>query len=325
MNATAQIDINSSSIENGSDFANIRRDTLVVSMLPFMMNVYLLFVTAAYEVQTRRSNYNSEAGKTLKADERMRMVILGAAFMTFVRQVFRTLEVSEGFTNDSVCLIVRKVTDALFVLVISLIYFTLWLRQRVFYTSLLTSSLNSNFTKILGWCVIVLVVVGGAVGISLYLGTLTYKSSELGCIINETFVAAEVPPAYYISTVVLFQFILLYLFVYPLVKHNRYMNTTQLNTFPKATYKLLKRVAIVTAIDVSLDVIMISLAQILRFYFSLTYLIFLFDVVLTKSCVCVICSFKDWKYRLCPFNCCARTNDLKGIQISSVQMPKHSP
>lgn len=287
-----------------SSLADGRRVALPVAMLPLVMSLYLLFVTITYELRVSRPCHRKdrEAEKFRKTDGRMRRIILCAACVIAGRQILRTLEASEGFESDYICSVLRKVTDALFVFALTLIYFALWIRQRVFYKSSLSASFETTFTRMLSVTVLMFIIAGAIGGLVLYLGTLTYKSSDRGCIVNGTSIPGIVPPAYYITTLVLFQLILLVLFVYPLLKHRRLLDKTQLHTFSRSTYRLLRRVALVTAVDVILDVVIFITIQ-FQHTFSWIYVFFLIDLTVLKSCVCVICSFSDWHLHLAPCKC----------------------
>lgn len=327
MNAKAQNYSESATDEQDAlTIENVRRDALIVATLPLAISLYILVVTIAYEFKINRSCHRKEreADKFRKTDGRMGKIILCAACIIVVRQIMRTLEVSEGFISDNMCLLLRKVTDALYVLGISFIYFALWMRQRVFYKSSLSATLNTNFTRILGWSVIVLIISGAGGGIVLYLMTMTYKSSELGCIMNHTSIHPLAAPIYYISTIVLFQLILLFLFIYPIVKQNTLLHKTQLHTFSRPTYKLIRRVAFVTVADVALDIFIIVLIQLLRNIMSHLYIVFFFDTMLIKSCVCVICSFRNWSHHLIPFRCLSRTNGHFSVQMRLLSSIRNS-
>lgn len=297
-------------------------DAIIAAILPLLASFYLLTATIAHGVLVNRPCHDHQRPTTARqrnrTEARIRMIILVATCIIFCRQIARTVEMSQGFTDDRACFVLRKLTDVLFAVAITLIYFALWLRQRVFYHSPLSASLNNKFTRILSAFAILIMIVGSVGGIVLYLATQEYSSSENGCILNNTSVPAVLPGAYYVTAVVLLQLILLFLFAYPILRLNSPFDKTMSLTLSKVTYNVLKRIAIIAVVDLTLDVVVIVTIQILYNSLSSTYQFILYDVILIKSCVCIICSFRDWRLRFCPFSCRCRSNQREDFEMDTL-------
>lgn len=273
------------------------KTAILSAMLPLAASFYLTCVTIAYNVRVNRADRTDcIPNRSRKTEKWMRRLILCAASAIFGRQIFVTVEISRGFYDDSICSVFRRINNTTYGIIIFLIYFALWVRQRIFYDCTLSTHISNTFTRTLSASVIVVMVTGTLGGVLLYVTTREYKSSEHGCTLNYTTIPEFVPGVYFISCVVTFQTLLLFLFSYPIIKHNA--GKVGSNSPSKGTLNVLRRIVTVTAIDILLDLGGAITSRKLIYALPSIYHFLIYDVMLVKSCICVICSFCDWRRRL---------------------------
>lgn len=308
---------NSSENDTQIAIAERRQRALGVSSVPLLMSLYLFGVLLAYDLRFSHVNHRdkSNANRFRKKEELMRRFLLISAFVIFVRQIVGTLEISEGFASSDMCSVLTKLEMVLFAMGFWLIYCVLWMRQRVLYDSCLSDQVSTMFTRTLSGSVIVIMTLMIAGGVVINTSTREYVSSEFGCILknNSNKLLAWVSN---IVSVLLFQLILLFLFIYPILKQFNQSNASRTNRLSSTILNLLRRVVIAASIDIVLDIVLLTMRQ-RRFdnLLSLSSRVINFDyLILVKSCICVICGFSDWKMRLFPFACC-KSND--GANVSS--------
>ena len=284
---------------------------VTIASLLLIISVYLFLVTILYEVkvsQARKlqsgnhrgskngSNYFCKVWNT--AADRIRFLIVISVSSIMIRQTLEIVELQFSTKSDVICNNLRAIKNILYVFCISPLYIILWMRQRMFYTSRLQNIFN-KFVKTLSASVIVIMIIGNIIGISLFLGTRKYASHPTGCVIASSTVNTKLPGAVLLGCTVIFQIILLFLFLYPLILHKK--DAERLDVKNSNIWNVIRRICILTTLTVIFDV---SAAVVTLIIDDLVISVFrqlVYDVSLFVACICVILAFNDWKQRLFPF------------------------
>ena len=281
----------------------------ILASFLLMISVYLLLVTIVYEVKTYRTKKAEVAyearqttrgrkPKTRSNVDRMRYLLLISVSSIFIKHMLEIVELQFFDKSDTICNNLRAIKNILYVFSISPLYLVIWMRQRMFYVSVMGRFFN-KFVKILSSSVVVIMFIGDVVGISLFLGTRGYVSRSTGCVVGYSHVHRKFPGAFMLGCTVTFQAILLFLFLYPLVLHKK--EAKKFNIKYSNLWDAMKRTFILTSIIVLFDILaavvsVIVFDHVISIYFQLIY-----DISLLAACFCVIAAFNDWKRRLFPF------------------------
>lgn len=294
---------------------NIFRQYVAASVLSSILlafGLYILTVTILYEYKVWKVNCSSmksplkrqrhvsstSTTRDVTAD-RMRYLIFCSATIIFVRQCLKFVELQYSFESDRACNTLRGTGNFLYASCLTCVYIVIWCRQRIFYRSKLLRPMFGNVVKTLSASVIVIMVINDAVGITLFLATRAYMSHPTGCVVQYSYVPKKLPGIFLICCTVLFQGILLGLFLYPLVQHKKRANALGSNS--QRTEALIKRTFCLTLLTVIVDLISAGSSVLVSDYIISIFRQLMYDTSLMVACCCVIGCFPDWKQRMFPF------------------------
>ncbi|XP_039271218.2 uncharacterized protein LOC120345741 [Styela clava] len=285
---------------------------IVFASFLLVWSLYILIVTLMYEWKVMSVNFEIKQ-RSLKRSrhrgrikfernktaDRMRYLIIITAVFTVLRQCLEGVELRHSFDNDEACNSLRVVKNILYAFCASPIYIVLWMRQRVFYESPVLKDLSNKGIRILSFSIVLIMGVGDAVGILLFIATRGYKSSPTGCKVEYSHIPKKLPGVFLFSCTATFQIILMGLFAYPLLRHKH--ESKDINADCSGLMKLLKRTTIMAAITICCDGIGALITMLVSDLIIAIFRQLIYDFMLLIATVCVIASFGDWKIRLLPF------------------------
>lgn len=284
----------------------------VLSALLLALALYLLTVTILYEVKVWRVNksiksrslsrhrkFSSNFTRDVTSD-RMRYLILFSTSIIFARQCLKFVELRYSFEEDKVCNALRGTGNFLYAVCLTCVYLVIWFRQRIFYKSKLLRQMYNNAVKILSASVVVIMIINDIVGLTLFLATRAYMSHPTGCVVQYSYVNKKLPGIFLICCTVIFQCILLGLFIHPLAQHRKNAQAISSDSY-HTTEALIKRTFCLTLLTVTVDMISAGVSVIVSDYIISIFRQLMYDISLIVACCCVIGGFRDWKQRLFPF------------------------
>lgn len=227
------------------------------------------------------------------------VVSIFACGFTFLR-VAMDFRLFYGRQDDFGCNLAIQFKISMFAVAICLIYFVLWLRQRVFYADPRISHLTSKFSRFISWTTpitllttIPLVVIAFIVGV-------TYEGTPIGCMVVHLNIFSDLRWVFLGAGSTISQVSFLSLFIYPLMKHRR--NTRQFgNAYDtnNPVIELIKRATIVAVLCTATDIIALVSTFFVDDIGSLD--LFIYDFNLSINVFCMIGTFPDWRRRLMPW------------------------
>ena len=224
--------------------------------------------------------------------------------------------------SDKVCRIISSVHVIMYALPISAIYLFLWARQRIFYSSSgVLREFNSMKVRFVSAAILVGMIVGEAATILVFTLMLTYKPVRLGCDLHDSLLPKWIPWAMVIAFSSVFQTLLLSLYIMPIIK----LRMRQNNDSSKHDGDKIRRHG-VSAINATLRRVCAAaftcvISDLLAGLITYSILIpsvsnLIYNLNLLVNLICVICSFGDWRQRLCPLVAWKRNNLIIDHQIS---------
>ena len=121
-----------------------------------------------------------------------------------------------GEKGDRNCNIMMAVSSFLYVLANLPVYILLWLRQKVIYSRPIFSEVNNILVKVASFMSLFLLVFGGFCNWLIFLLTIKYQKTELGCIKKELYLGSKVGYFSMLASNIISHIILFSLFCYPL-------------------------------------------------------------------------------------------------------------
>ena len=161
----------------------------------------------------------------------------------------------QGTEGDNNCNVIMAISSFAFFMANVLAYVLLWVRQKFLYKSPLVSRINSKVVQFFSWISLILLIIGGLVNWLVFVLTITYKNSEIGCIKRipeaQNSVYYLIQLSSFISHLVLF-FLLCYpLHVYWKSFHKNKLTKQNKNNLTKSKITSLSRAAIMTLLTCS--------------------------------------------------------------------------
>nr|XP_039250160.1 uncharacterized protein LOC120327869 [Styela clava] len=257
---------------------------VVFASFTFFINFYVLVVTLIYEWKVqkenreimnriRQKNRYSRMRKHIASDV-MRYLIITFLILFVAVGCLDAVELRYSYDHEvDICRNLRYVKHFLVAICLLIPYLIYWLRQRQFYKSDLLKPICNKFMQVLSWLVLAFMIIG--------------RSHPL--------LLLQTASAY--IALVIFQFSLLFLFVYPLWKLRKNHNANA-----RRLMKRIKRSSIATTITIFAMMVGPIISIIYNSYFHL--IIFdslVLEFVILVATICVIASFDEWKLRLFPF------------------------
>lgn len=237
----------------------------------------------------------------------LNMLLAVASLCTFLRTTV-DFRIIYGLNNDTGCDLSVKFKVANHSIAFLCIYLVLWLRQRSFYRHPALRYLFSKFVRVISWSMSIVVVSGVVIASGFFFAVGKYVSSVNGCILSDgpfTMVRWIVM----VACTTFFHIFLLPLFIYPLIKNraNRIGDITSREGSDRVI-SLVQRATIISILCVLADFVCALVVLILDDPI-VTMSIFLYDVHLVFTNMCIIFSFPNWKSRMLPFPCSARHHE----------------
>ena len=202
--------------------------SLLISIVLFIVALWLAATIGFYGFKTGK--FYSKKQSSRSECTMLRIMFSGAIFV-LPRLATTNILVWFGWesslSQDQGCEIVIDISVVVYFLCLMHVGLFLWFRQRYLYLQPSLQRLYSMFIKVLSWGCIGLIFLSG-IGFVLYLTIpRTFQASSNGCLpIKE-----DKQLVYYLlaSVLVLAEFVLIFLFIYPLYRHRRVHGTSSFN------------------------------------------------------------------------------------------------
>lgn len=272
-----------------------------------LITLYLLGAQVGYLVMTKRKGKSRRASNLRRRNsvsqinEHFDAIVIMCIFASLGALARVSIDPRNiyGHDNDFGCYFSAAYEFVAYLLCVTAIYSVLWLRQRIFYRDPRLQNLSSKFVRLLSWLMIIFLVSTAIGAIILFLISSTQEGSPIGCLTIPT----DVDPKYRflpIVLVVLYQALLLGLFIYPLIKHQQSINALNTSTERRnPMITLIKRATVTSVACILTDTASGLLLLVLKSGDPLGKLFY--DVNLVINVICLIFSFPDWRKRLMPW------------------------
>ena len=275
-----------------------------------MMMVYLVVALIIYEWRKPKNiislRHLSDLNHSLRSALKMRLLTLLAVLFVLGRFVCENYELLAQYTGvcHDYCNAIVKVKVTLTSFGLYCIFAFLWMRQRCFYAEPAIQHLSRPLIRALSWGALGFLTLALLIANVLFLMTRFYKMTEHGCLNHHNTIPAVISWIFVGTATVLSQSILLALFVYPLLKHKRQLNTNARSNFSSFA-PMIKRVAMAAAVCIISDIIALLLIVLVKEQDEIIPTL-AFDVSLVVNVICVLATFIDWWDRLAAPLCCNR-------------------
>lgn len=257
-----------------------------------------------------RGCQQQQRGKKSKEGTIAILLVIASAliFIVGIIQVLRRQVVSNRTIIERT--IIYTIGIGLYIIVITIVYTVIWLRQRIIYNSPALSHLTNKYSRFLSkYLIIILVITPPVEGV--VIGVVINLQICTGNCITQLFYSLIIPGTLFV------QVTLLSLLIHPLLKHHMTNAITD-----KKYISLMRRIVVITVICLISDVTSILIDQNWIGYIPL-------QVNLIINLVCVIVPTTNWKSRLWP--CSQRCNrigladhDAEPVPISPSATNHHS-
>ena len=145
-----------------------------------------------------------------------------------------------GAKGDKNCNIVMAVSSFTYVLASLPTYTLLWIRQKIMYSKPVFSEVNSKLIKVASFMSMFLLVFGGFGNWLIFLLTITYQKTELGCIKKKAHFASKLGYFSMLVSNIISHIFLFSLFCYPLRMHWHRTKKSTLNLSKSSSIKSTK-------------------------------------------------------------------------------------
>ena len=302
--------MNNSSLINGTGLYTDRswlRDEIFVSVLT-AISVYLTMSLTVFQCRQ-----NKEASqKETKSKNKFESVInrgplcLIAVIFCLIRCLFEQVELRMGTFSDLACRIYQHQLAEIYHLSLTSLYLLLWSRQVTMYRHRILRHLSSASLRITSYLVIFGILACSIASATSYLVTFTLTASPVGCVYDLS--SPDRPPSslpgillFIISFV--FQFSLLGLLVYPLIKH--YRICCRAESLKASLNRKVRDTVIRLSVCTTICVISDGISSYLLVFVNdgtspISFWANIYTSNLQVNIIAVICSFADWKARLFP-------------------------
>ena len=249
-----------------------------------VISVYLMIVTLFY--------YCKHSLSQLRLID---WLICVTPVLVLVQCCWFEVEISMTQHTTTFCTVYTVINVGLATAIRTLIYSVLWIRQRSIYKGPLQNT-NTTATRI-SW-----ITLGGILFFSLcqiiIFGFVSQKPVPGGCESEELSLALEVILPLVFTCTSMFQFILLGLTLYPVVKQLRERN---INSRKGQLKTVAVRLCISTAVCFFVDILFIIILQLKPADASISYLPICYAFNTLVNTIATLCSFANYRQRLWPF------------------------
>jgi len=201
-------------------------------------------------------------------------------------------------TVDHACEVVADLSIFLFLCATWPTYIFLYYRQRMLYKQPSLKHLNNKRVRFFSYLFIFFIICGGSFSTIIYLYPKSYKMSKYGCTKRQQEKENLLPNYLAALITIISQFILFFLFTYPLRKHKRANKKSSCNesSDSKRVIRAMRLSTISMAICVSSDILAIILVAVLVPKDSpRTTISAIYDLSLFVNVISVLFSFDEYK------------------------------
>ena len=286
------------------------RDEIFATSLT-VISFYITIALALYEFKYKK-NEATETDFTSKLENFLSggSLCLVAIVFTFIRCLFEQTELRFGRFSDLACRIYQHELAEVYHLALTSLYLLLWTRQLKLYRHRALKHLGSPLLRFVSYAVILGILGSSIASVTSYLTTFTLIASPNGCIYDLSFLyTADSPPSslpgiLLFAIAVVFQFSLLGLMVYPLVKQYKVHLCGQ-DSFADKKHQNVRKTIVRLTICTTVCVISDGISSYLLVFVhdGVTPIMFwanIYTVNLLFNIIAVVCSFADWRKRLIP-------------------------
>lgn len=198
----------------------LKKYWLVCESLLVILTFVAIYLTMRLMQYAFDKKSNSKIGREIVQKKWLKGLCATSSFAFVLRLISNHLVAFLGWQSDELCYATVTASTVLFCITIYPIYIFLWVRQSIFYTNpVIRKGLNVWVTRI-SWFTLVFMIATGLTMPFLYnVPAITgweYRTTEQGCMeVSED--SAELAPGIAVTFTILFQVVLLGLFIYPLL------------------------------------------------------------------------------------------------------------
>ena len=270
--------------------------------------VYILLALCLYERMVRSQPVAVDVTRSYRRPEKrdnkhavlMRVLLIGAYVLMILRLL---LEITESaFMEDFVhrhCDFFRKTEVVLFTQASQAVFLVMWVRQHALYTMGGRNILRGRFSGAVSVLVPAVMLAVNACLTVFYLTTKTFRATPLGCTLCEEEVSSKLNALLLVITQLFFHFLLLILFVYPLVRLQRHARKEGRRT-PSARLRLVRRATAWTLVAAALNFLIFAAIVANGSNMHKNYAQSLYNVDFSVTSLCIFLTFSDWRCRLLP-------------------------
>lgn len=221
------------------------RDTWKVSTAVVSVSLFCSIWTCFSFFFYAREIYKSRRNKTSYHFAAMVLTILLPLMMSFhFLSKISLIAVGQlspiSAKGDKNCNIMMAVSSFTYVLASLPTYMLLWIRQKIMYSNPIFSEVNSKLIKVASFMSMFLLVFGGFGNWLIFLLTITYQKTELGCIKKEAHFASKIAYFSMLVSNIISHIFLFSLFCYPLRMHWHRTKKSTLNQSKSSSIKSTK-------------------------------------------------------------------------------------
>ena len=250
--------------------------------------------------------------KEIKSRKKIEKFLSGG-FLCLLSSIFcvircfcEQIELRLGTISDLACRIYQHELVEVYHLSLTCLYLLLWSRQVKMYRHRALRHLSSGPLRATSFLVLFGILGCSIASATSYLVTFTLLASPVGCIYDLSFPdgpPSSLPGILLFTISFVFQFSLLGLLIYPLIKHYRVCCRSEASKVK--THRNIKKTIVRLSVCTTVCVISDGIASYLLVFVNdgsspVFFWANIYTVNLLCNIVAVICSFADWKQRLFP-------------------------
>lgn len=311
--------MNNSSITNKTDnYFHIREELIgyIINGFVASVAVYLIIVLSIClsKINLRRSLHNVSQEKKQSIISKILCLLVafcilfrtlsyfGYAEMRYWTTVSNKFDEDDRKFADTSCNVILSIDVFSLTIGTGLVYAFLWLRQRIFYINPGLKSITNKFTTVLSTVIIFAWFLYFLTSLTLYLIFVRYRfDSEYLCVTTDDTSRSSIYSiliSWIIATLIM-EIVLLGLFIYPLIKHNKWKQNSSLTS--KSSNLLLHRIRKATLLTMIASVSDI-LGFVTSFFVRGPISIVIFNLSLLLNLFSAIGCFDNWRNMIFPCN-----------------------
>ena len=285
------------------------RDEIFVASLT-AISFYLTVALSIFEYKHSHQKESKESNWKTKVENFLSSgtLCLVAVIFTLIRCLCEQIELRLGRVSDIACRFYQHELPEIYHLALTSLYLILWTRQLKLYRHRALRHLSSPLLRFFSYTVLLGIIGSSLASLISYLVTFSLIASPAGCVYDLSFFIdgppSSLPGILLFVIAVVFQFSLLGLMVFPLVKQYEVHlcgETSEKAKKHQNVRKTIVRLTICTTICVISDGISSSLLVFVYDGISpLSFWANIYTLNLLANIVLVVCSFADWRKRLFP-------------------------